>query len=237
MKHDRVAAASSWVRAVDVRAQLIVYICVTTGVLVLPEWKSVALFSVFLAALAVFSGVTWYETRRAWYWLFTYVVIFAVLHLVMRKGIDYILLNAFKLLGMFLPSIVIARTTDPRTYGIALHGLGLPDKWAFTLELTMRYIPLLIRDFEDTKDAQRARGLELEHPRGGFIGKVRRLAPLLIPVLARSLVESKDVANAMDMREFGALRHRTWLRRLQWRTTDSMVTVFGTAVLASCIAF
>lgn len=58
-------------------------------------------------------------------------------------------------------TILIPYSLDPALYGITFKGLGLPDKFAYAMDLTMRFIPTFSRDFQLTMDAQRARGYEL----------------------------------------------------------------------------
>ena len=59
-------------------------------------------------------------------------------------------------------TILIPYSLNPALYGITFRGLGLPDKIAYAMELTMRFIPTYGRDFQLTLDAQRARGYEIE---------------------------------------------------------------------------
>ncbi|MGA2503556.1 MAG: energy-coupling factor transporter transmembrane component T [Anaerolineales bacterium] len=42
--------------------------------------------------------------------------------------------------------LVIPYTMDPRVYGITFRGLGLPDRFAYSMELAFRYVPTLARD-------------------------------------------------------------------------------------------
>jgi energy-coupling factor transport system permease protein len=128
------------------------------------------------------------------------------------------------------------RAINPRDYGVLWRGLGAPDKLAFTMNLMMRYVPTLSRDFAQTMDAQRARGLELDKPKGGFAERVRRFAPLVIPVIVRSVVDSTDVADAMEMRSFGAVRRRSWIRALRYRARDLILIGIGSLGLALAAA-
>ena len=53
-------------------------------------------------------------------------------------------------------TILIPYSLNPALYGITFKGLGLPDKIAYAMDLTMRFIPTFGRDFQLTMDAQRA---------------------------------------------------------------------------------
>ena len=126
-------------------------------------------------------------------------------------------------------TILIPYSLDPSKYGITFRGLGLPDKIAYALDLTMRFIPSYGRDFQLTLDAQRARGYELEKFRGGLVEQVRKLAPLMVPVTIHSLIASEDIIDAMDLRAFGT-RPRTWLEQLIYKTRDRLLIAFAVAL-------
>ena len=107
-------------------------------------------------------------------------------------------------------TILIPYSLNPAQYGITFQGLGLPDKIAYAMDLTMRFIPTFGRDFQLTMDAQRARGYELEKISGGLIQQVRKLGPLMVPVTIHAIIGSEDIIDAMDLRAFG-VGPRTWL--------------------------
>ncbi len=116
-------------------------------------------------------------------------------------------------------TILIPYVVNPAQYGITFHGLGLPDKFAYAMDLTMRFIPTFGRDFQLTMDAQRARGYEIENLRGGLVAQVRKLAPLIVPVTIHAIVGGEDIIDAMDLRAFG-VGPRTWLDQLKYRKRD-----------------
>jgi energy-coupling factor transport system permease protein len=116
-------------------------------------------------------------------------------------------------------TILIPYSLNPAHYGVAFHGLGMPDKFAYAMDLTMRFIPTFGRDFQLTLDAQRARGYELEKLSGGLVAQVRKMAPLIIPVTIHALIGSEDIIDAMDLRAFG-IGKRSWLEKLTYRKRD-----------------
>jgi len=140
-------------------------------------------------------------------------------------------------LGQLLRVFSLASTTilipyiiNPSHYGIAFRRLGLPDKIAYAMDLTMRFIPTFGRDFQLTMDAQKARGYELEKIQGGLIAQVRKLAPIMVPVTIRAIAGSEDIIDAMDLRAFGT-GPRTWLIQLKFRKRDYALVAFGIAIL------
>jgi energy-coupling factor transport system permease protein len=135
------------------------------------------------------------------------------------ERIFYALSQLVRVFSLASMTILIPYSLNPAHYGITFRGLGLPDKIAYAMELTMRFIPSLGRDFQLTLDAQRARGYEIEKLRGGLIAQVRKLAPLIVPVTIHAIAGSEDVIDAMDLRAFG-IGPRTWLEQLHYRRRD-----------------
>ncbi len=127
-------------------------------------------------------------------------------------------------------TILIPYSLNPSHYGITFRGLGLPDKIAYAMDLTMRFIPTFGRDFQLTMDAQRARGYELERISGGIFQQVRRLAPIIVPVTIHAIMGSEDIIDAMDLRAFG-IGPRTWLEELKYQTKDRILIGAGVFLL------
>lgn len=131
-------------------------------------------------------------------------------------------------------TILIPYSINPAHYGVAFQRLGLPDKIAYAMDLTMRFVPTFGRDFQLTRDAQRARGYELEKLEGGLFAQVRKLAPLMVPVTIHAIAGSEDIIDAMDLRAFGVGK-RTWLIELKYRKRDYFLMAFGGALLLSSL--
>lgn len=148
------------------------------------------------------------------------------------EQIFYGLSHLTRLFSIASLTMLIPFTFDPALYGVTFRRLGLPDKLAFAMDLTLRFVPSLKRDFALTLDAQRARGYELDSRRGNLAQRARRFAPLLVPVVAHSIVAGEEVTDAMDLRAFGA-GPRTWLRDLAYAPHDYVVIAGSLALLAA----
>ena len=155
------------------------------------------------------------------------------INLTMEK-VFFAITQIVRMLSMALLFMIIPFTIDPRTYGITFSGMGLPDRIAFTMDLSFRFVPTLARDFVTTLDAQKARGFEVEKLEGGVLAQMRKLAPLVVPVTMGAIVSGEDIANAMDLRCFG-LRKRTWVDALHYRTCDYIL--IGASVTIFVVSF
>jgi energy-coupling factor transport system permease protein len=137
--------------------------------------------------------------------------------------------------SLAIMTILIPYSLDPAVYGITFKGLGLPDKFAYAMDLTMRFIPTFGRDFQLTMDAQRARGYELDKISGGLISQVRKLGPIFVPVTIHAIISSEDIIDAMDLRAFG-VGPRTWLGVLERKTRDRVLIWSGVAIMLVSLA-
>ena len=135
-----------------------------------------------------------------------------------------------RVFSIAIMTILIPYSLNPALYGITFKGLGLPDKIAYAMDLTMRFIPTYGRDFQLTMDAQRARGYELDKLSGGLIAQVRKLGPIIVPVTIHAIIGSEDIIDAMDLRAFG-IGPRTWLVELHYQKRDRILKYFGLALL------
>jgi energy-coupling factor transport system permease protein len=133
------------------------------------------------------------------------------------------MLRPLAIMAMILP---FTFTTDPYMYGVAFRRLGLSDGVAFALDLSLRYVPTIARDFFITVDAQRARGYELEAKGGGLVNMIRRSAPLVVPVTINSIAGGEEVVEAMELRAFG-VGPRTWTASESLHFTGADYAVVG----------
>lgn len=151
------------------------------------------------------------------------------------ERIYFALSQLVRVFSIAVMTILIPYSLPPALYGVTFRGLGLPDKFAYAMDLTMRFIPTFGRDFQLTMDAQRARGYELEKISGGLFAQVRKLAPLIVPVTIHAIIGSEDIIDAMDLRAFG-VQPRTWLEELVYQRKDRILIGFGLAILIGSLA-
>ncbi len=144
--------------------------------------------------------------------------------------VSYALAQLLRFGSMAAMGFPIAFSIAPGDIGPTFARLGIPYKFAYGLDLTFRFIPSLAADMSTTMDAQRVRGYEWDRVRGGPLGRMRRLGPLLVPVTMNAIVGAEDTIDAMDLRGFGTGK-RTWLRQLAYDRLDALVLVGFAALL------
>jgi len=108
----------------------------------------------------------------------------------------------------------------------------IPYSLIFVLTSGLRYIPTVSREFDNTIDAQRSRGVRFEGY--NIINQVRASLPLFVPVLTSSLVKAQDLTIALESRAFGAPVERTFVREVKWSTMDWIVSIALIIIAIAC---
>jgi energy-coupling factor transport system permease protein len=131
----------------------------------------------------------------------------------------FVVTQALRFYTIAAVALTFPYVIDPVDFGVAFRRLGVPYKFAFALDMAFRYVPAMGRELQTTIDAQRTRGYELDHLRGGALAKSMRLGPIVVPVVLNAILGAEDIIDAMDLRCFG-VRERTWLRELRYGRLD-----------------
>ncbi len=203
-------------------------------------WLFIGGFVVFFSLLTFLTGRGGVEVYSREHLITRWVAPFSILG--WTPSLDITAERTFYALSMLVRvfclasmTILIPYSLNPALYGVTYRGLGLPDKIAYAMDLTMRFIPTFGRDFSLTMDAQKARGYEIEKISGGIFSQVRKLAPLIVPVTIHAIAGSEDIIDAMDLRAFG-VGPRTWLQELIYQRRDRILIICGIVLLLASIA-
>jgi len=143
-------------------------------------------------------------------------------------GLVYGLGMALRILVMIGAPLLLIMTTTMGELAGALVKLGVPYKAAFTFGLSVRLVPSLADEMVTIKEAQSARGLELD--KGGLISRVKGYIPILIPLMLRAFELSDRMSVAMGLKGFGSGK-RTSYRRFELERRDVVALVLSALVL------
>src|SRR5882724_5946083 len=92
--------------------------------------------------------------------------------IVIVESITFVLTQIMRDISIGLFVVPVSYTVNPAQMGIAFKRMGLPDNIAYAIDLSLRFLPSIARDFTVTYDAQRARGFEIDKLRGGVFGRI-----------------------------------------------------------------
>lgn len=83
-----------------------------------------------------------------------------------------------------------------------LRALHVPvDDIAMVFSIALRFIPLIVAEYEQVKDAQWSRGATFDE--GGLIRRIRAHAAILMPLIVGLFRRADKLAQAMDARCYG----------------------------------
>lgn len=106
-------------------------------------------------------------------------------------------------------SYLFVATTDPNKLAYDLMQAGLPYRFGFMLITALRFIPLFYLELEQVKNAQMAKGIDMEglSPRK-LLMAVRYL---LVPLVISALSKVDYLTISMESRAFGLCPTRTYM--------------------------
>lgn len=112
------------------------------------------------------------------------------------------------LIPMFAFQLVFM-TSEPSDIVLGLVRIGVPYRVAFLFSTTLRFVPLLLGEFESMKEAQRLRGIDVD--RAGILGKVTLMGRLLVPLILNCLTKAQHMEIALQAKAFTGSMDRTQL--------------------------
>jgi len=119
-------------------------------------------------------------------------------------------------------------STQPRDFVNAMEKVGLPIDYILMFIIALRFIPTLQIEGQRIHEAQLARGF---NPGAGFVGKIRSVAPIAIPLVSNALLRSNVLGLTIDMRGYRTGK-KTYVRERVFATRD--YAVMGVLVIAAC---
>ncbi|MCU0632308.1 MAG: energy-coupling factor transporter transmembrane protein EcfT [Methanolinea sp.] len=127
---------------------------------------------------------------------------------------------------------VFVITTQPRDLVNTLEKIGVPSDYNLMFLIALRFIPTLQIEARKIHEAQLARGY---YPGRGFIGRIKSVAPVLIPLVSNALSRATVLGLTIDMRGLRT-RARTPFREERLNLLDKAVIGILGMVLITFLA-
>ena len=118
-------------------------------------------------------------------------------------------------------------TTQPRDLVNTLEKIGVPIDYNLMFLIALRFIPTLQIEAKKIHEAQLARGY---YPGTGFIGRIKSVAPVMIPLVSNALSRATVLGLTIDMRGYRT-RARTPFREERMNQLDKAMFVILVVVL------
>ncbi len=239
----------SWLARRDPRVPLIAGATFVLGVVQLRDPRHLVIVLVLALGYYLTAQIPWHAIRAQWAYLLVVIFLFSLFNMLISggrtgsfadadthvlvtlppfgteisaEGISLMVSQILRFACIAAVSFPVAFAIAPGDLGVALRRLGLGDRIAVMIDLTIRFIPTIASEFAETIDAQRVRGYDPMARKGGPFSRLRRMAPIFVPVTVGSIAGAEDTIDAMDLRAFGVGR-RTWHRQLRFDLTDWLI--------------
>lgn len=198
------------------------------------EWRDVAFFVklMFVFSLINLVGIYIFEPE--------YGVELYQSRTILFEGIGRYTVTAEQLFYMFnvtlkyfatVPLVLVfIFTMNPSELSAALNKIGLPYSVAYSVSLTLRYIPDVQRDYQNIRNGQLARGQGLVE-QDSVVEKAKSIIKIVMPLLLTSFDRIDTVSQAMMLRRFGTQKKRSWYVEKPLITRDYIVIALGVLVL------
>jgi energy-coupling factor transport system permease protein len=255
----RYLGRGSWLARRDPRVLIIVVVLFIFTVL--QVWDARLVFGLLVLAVVYYrsAGIPWSQIRRNWAVVFLFIGLLVTVNTIVAGGdvqemqledthvlfhlpligtpvsaesISLMVTLLMRYLAMATIGFPVAFAVAPADFGVAFRRLGVPDKFAFAIDLTFRFLPSLAADFQTTVEAQRIRGFDWSAGKTGFLSRLWRSVPVVVPTVVNAIAGAEDTIDAMDLRGFGTGK-RTWLRHLAFHRTDWLVIAGFLALLVA----
>ncbi len=204
----------------------------TCTIITLMFYDPVPIIMVFLATLLVtiIARVVreWLATLRG-AMMISLIIFILNFVTVSESRLNYSLTMCLRFITLTSAFSILFLTTNPDDISLAALKLGIPYEYTLMFTMAMRFVPTLARDAQTIMDAQRSRGLELE--KGNFIERLRRMLPILIPLVIYEIRRSMLIAEALESRAFGSVRKRTNLYDISMTVNDWILTILSLLLL------
>jgi energy-coupling factor transport system permease protein len=158
--------------------------------------------SLFMFLFAPMQGVEYMGSR-------TDLFVITGRYTVTRETLFYLLVIGVKHFSIFPIALLFVFTTHPTEFASSMNRIGIPYKVAYSVSLTLRYLPEITKDFVNIMQSQQARGVDISR-KVPLKQRIRNVTRVLIPLLLSSLEKAEVISNAMSLRGFGKGKRRTW---------------------------
>jgi energy-coupling factor transport system permease protein len=132
-----------------------------------------------------------------------------------HEGASFGVLYFFRFFNAVLAAIAFALSIRTEDLMASLARIGLPDRAALSIYLTLRYIPLMTREGSIVWAAVRIRRALRGHD--GPLEQARIFGQYAATLVLRAVERAETTAVALQYRQFGATRRRTYISAARWQ--------------------
>jgi energy-coupling factor transporter transmembrane protein EcfT len=229
-------AEDSFLRAADPRTKIALALAASAAV-TLPLAPLVVVAACLASLLAVgrLARAAATQLWKARLWL---LVLFLLDSLCI--GVDFAVLITLRLVVLAAAFTIVFATTTTDELCLAGERLGLPPRLAFALAMAFRSLGLVEREWQEIREAQQARGIELpatrRAPRRWSVRRedLGNATALVVPAIVLAVQRAWTISEAAAARGFESPLRRPY-RQLRLRRLDHALLAATAVVLAGSL--
>ena len=247
----------SFVHRLDPRLKLLFLIAYIVAIFLASNFYGLAVCAGVLVFIVAFARIPIGKVLRAVKGVVFLVVFTAALNIlfyngetvyaewgiisITKEGLIFSAFLALRLALLVVCSSLLTYTTTPVALTDGVESLLTPLKWircpvhalALVMSIALRMIPVLMDEVDRIKNAQRARGADLDG--GGLIKKIGTTIPILVPLVLSALRRAEELGDAMDARCYMGDKHRTKYKKLRFGWRDLVALLVGAALMTGVV--
>ena len=195
----------------DARVKIALLLAYSIAIFFVGSWWVMLAFAVAVVASIAVARIPFGTINRMLVPVYVLAAFSVLFNLVANPSLDGLGTGLFfgvRMVALVAASFIVCLTTSPsalldafRWFIGPLRHLHVPvDDIAFTLVLSLRFIPVIESEFETVRAAQKSRGAELS---GSFANKLRIWGAAFSAVFVGLFRHADNLAQAMDARCYG----------------------------------
>lgn len=231
----------------DPRSKLVGSTMIMIGLLISTSLSLILVQSALILAAIWISRIPFVVIARnlKWFgWLFLITFAIHILEIAVVSSLPFLSLGirsagwlngvvySLRLGLLIVIASLLTLTTSPIELTDSLERIFSPLKrlripvheLALMMTLSLRFIPILIREAERIKNAQLSRGASLE---GNLLQRIQNIVPMILPLFISAIRRADDLAVAMTARNYLGGEGRTCYQRLAFGPGDFLLMVFS----------
>lgn len=197
-------------------------------------WRGLKLILIFALLTVVINAFFYGGEHVLWQWRSLCLT---------TEGVSWGLAMGLRLLLLVAFASLLTLTTTPIALTDGLEDLLSPlrrlhvpaHEIAMMMSIALRFIPMILEEFDRLLLAQRARGANIGG-RGRLDKRLLSFVPLLVPLFVAALRRAEDLAQAMEAKCYQGGEGRTRWKLQPWRFCDTLTLMLFCLLLAAAIA-
>lgn len=150
-------------------------------------------------------------------------------------GMLYGYASSLKIYLVVIAVGILGFTVDPAEIIQMLNHIPFASKhFVFIFSTAWRFIPQIQQQLFNLMDAQKTRGMELDN--GKLMERLKKIVPIVTPLLSNALDISDQIALSMEARAFGSGNKNKFVKPASMTPTVRVVLIIEAAVIVLMMA-